>query len=125
MLVGLFVQSRRKSGPPYSLKEALRTITVQKGFRAEPFAAEPLINSPVAMDWDENGRIYVAEDTGYPLDTRPTGRIVLLDDTNGDGIPDRRTIFADHRERGNVGIIRSPLRASFLPGIRLFPVISS
>jgi len=47
------------------------------------------------MDWDENGRIYVAEDTGYPLDTRPIGRIALLEDTNGDGIPDRRTVFAD------------------------------
>src|SRR2546430_966963 len=72
------------------------TINIDKGFRVEPFAAEPMINSPVAMDWDENGRIYVAEDTGYPLDTRPIGRIVLLEDTNGNGIPDRSTVFADH-----------------------------
>src|SRR5437879_12131026 len=55
-----------------------------------------MINSPVAMDWDENGRIYVAEDTGYPLDTRPIGRIVLLEDNKGDGLPDRRTVFAEH-----------------------------
>jgi hypothetical protein len=48
-----------------------------------------MINSPVAMDWDENGKIYVAEDTGYPLDTSPIYRIVLLEDTDGDGIPDR------------------------------------
>ena len=96
VVVGLFMRSRRPPGPPYSPHEALRTITIHKGFRVEPFAAEPLINSPVAMDWDENGRIYVAEDTGYPLDTRPIGRIVLLEDTNGDGLPDRRTVFADH-----------------------------
>src|SRR5436309_15573779 len=95
MVGGLFVRFRTQAGPPYSQREALRTIRIDKGFRIEPFAAEPLISSPVAMDWDENGRIYVAEDTGYPLDTRPIGRIVLLEHTNGDGIPDRRTVFAD------------------------------
>jgi len=93
---GLLLRSRRSTGPPYSPEQALRTITVHSGFHLESFASEPLIASPVAMDWDENGRIYVAEDTGYPLDTRPTGRIVLLEDTNADGIPDRRTVFADH-----------------------------
>ena len=92
---GLLVRFRGQAGPPYSQREALRTIRIDKGFRIEHFAAEPLVSSPVAMDWDENGRIYVAEDTGYPLDTRPIGRIVLLEDTNGDGIPDRRTVFAD------------------------------
>src|SRR5207253_8194454 len=96
LIVGLLVRSRRQLGPPYSPREALRTINIDKGFRVELFAAEPMIASPVAMDWDENGRIYVAEDTGYPLDTRPTGRIVLLEDTNRDGVPDRRTVFADH-----------------------------
>jgi putative membrane-bound dehydrogenase-like protein len=95
-LVGFVLRSRRPSGPPYSPAAALRTINISKGFRIEPFVTEPLINSPVAMDWDENGRIYVAEDTGYPLDIRPVGRIVLLEDTNGDGVPDRRTVFADH-----------------------------
>jgi putative membrane-bound dehydrogenase-like protein len=95
MAVGFSVRFRSKAGPPYSQREALRTIQMSKGFRIEPFGAEPLISSPVAIDWDENGRIYVAEDTGYPLDTRPIGRIVLLEDTNGDGIPDRRTVFAD------------------------------
>ena len=95
-LAGLLLRSRRSMGPPYSPEQALRTITVHSGFHLESFASEPLIASPVAMDWDENGRIYVAEDTGYPLDARPTGRIVLLEDTNADGIPDRRTVFADH-----------------------------
>jgi putative membrane-bound dehydrogenase-like protein len=95
-LIGLYARSRQPKFPPFSSREALRTITVQKGFHVEPFAAEPLIHSPVAMDWDENGRIYVVEDIGYPLDTRPIGRIVLLEDTNGDGVPDRSTVFADH-----------------------------
>ncbi len=96
LIFGLLVRSRRQLVPPYSPRDALRMINIDKGFRVELFAAEPMINSPVAMDWDENGRLYVAEDTGYPVDTRPIGRIVLLEDTNGDGIPDRSTVFADH-----------------------------
>src|SRR5690349_15247654 len=98
VLVGVVVRtrSRRRPSPPYYPQDALKTIQIDKGFHLELFAAEPMIMSPVAMDWDENGRIYVAEDTGYPLDTRPTGRIVLLEDTSGDGIPDKSTVFADH-----------------------------
>src|SRR5437762_128785 len=96
MVGGLFVRFRTQSGPPYNPRAALRTIHLDKGFHIELFVSEPMIKSAVAMDWDENGRIYVAEDTGYPLDTRPIGRIVLLEDTDGDGIPDRSTVFADH-----------------------------
>ena len=92
LAVGQVVRSRRQSGPPYNPRAALRTIHVDKGFHIELFVAEPMIKSPVAMDWDESGRIYVAEDTGYPLDTRPIGRIVLLEDTDGDGIPDRKSV---------------------------------
>ena len=82
-------------GPPYGPQEALHTIKIEKGFRIELFANEPLLSSPVAMEFDENGRIFVVEMPGYPLDTRPTGRVVLLEDTDGDGRPDRRTVFAD------------------------------
>ncbi|PYV85393.1 MAG: hypothetical protein DMG05_22725, partial [Acidobacteria bacterium] len=64
-----------RRGPPYTPKEALQTIRVEKGFRVELFASEPLISSPVAMELDENGRIFVVEMPGYPLDTRPTGRV--------------------------------------------------
>jgi putative membrane-bound dehydrogenase-like protein len=96
LAAGLFVWSRRHAGPPYGPRAALQTIHIDKGFHTDLFVSEPMIKSPVAMDWDENGRIYVAEDTGYPLDTRPIGRIMLLEDTNGDGIPDRSTVFADH-----------------------------
>ena len=96
LILGFVVRFRRQLGPPYHPRQALRTINIERGFHVELFAAESMINSPVAMDWDENGRIYVAEDTGYPLDTRPIGRIVMLEDTNGDGLPDRRTVFADH-----------------------------
>src|SRR5579872_1592164 len=94
LLIGLGACS--KPGPPFAVKDALKTFRIEPGFRIEPYATEPDIHSPSAMDFDENGRIYVAEDPGYPLNTEgKVGRIILLEDTNGDGRPDRRTVFAD------------------------------
>src|ERR1700683_3787049 len=87
----------RKSAPPYRIDEAIQTFKVESGFHVEKFASEPMVESPDAMDVDENGRIYVVEDRGYPLSTdKPLGRVMLLEDTNGDGIPDRATVFADN-----------------------------
>ena len=54
-------------------------MQLEQGFHIELVAAEPDIVSPVAMDIDENGRIFVVEMPGYPLDTGPTGRIKLLE----------------------------------------------
>jgi putative membrane-bound dehydrogenase-like protein len=86
-----------RSRPPFSPQEALKTFQVEPGLRIELLAAEPDVVSPVAMDIDEDGRIFVVEDRGYPqaADKR-LGRVKLLEDTNGDGRPDRTTIFADH-----------------------------
>src|SRR6266542_4587230 len=94
--VALLCGSCRRSGPPYSVKDALRTFRIESGFHIEPYIAEPDIRSPVAMEFDENGRIYVVEDPGYPLNVQgKVGRIILLEDTDGDGRPDRRTVFAE------------------------------
>src|SRR5579859_5077932 len=96
IIVVLILAGCRKPGPPYSVDDALKTFKVESGFHIEKFASEPNVENPVAMDVDENGRIYVVEDRGYPLSTdNPLGRVKLLEDTNGDGIPDRVTIFAD------------------------------
>jgi putative membrane-bound dehydrogenase-like protein len=93
----VFLCGCQKAGPPYSPAEALKTFRIEPGYRIEKFVAEPEVMSPVAMEFDENGRIFVAEDRGYPLNTQGRiGRIILLEDTNGDGIPDRRTVFADN-----------------------------
>jgi putative membrane-bound dehydrogenase-like protein len=94
--VCLLLISCGKSGPPYSANDALKTFQIEPGFRIEPYITEPDIRGPVAMDWDENGRIYVVEDPGYPLNVEgKVGRVILLEDTDGDGKPDRRTVFAD------------------------------
>ena len=82
-------------GPPYAPDEALGTFRLADGFRIEPFAAEPHVQDPVAMTVDEAGRVYVAEMPGYPLDTGGSGRVKRLEDTDGDGVIDQSTLFAD------------------------------
>jgi putative membrane-bound dehydrogenase-like protein len=85
-----------RSGPPYSPADALKTFKIEPGFRIESFVSEPDIRSPVAMEFDENGRIYVVEAPGYPLKmAAKVGGVILLEDTDNDGRPDRRTVFAD------------------------------
>jgi putative membrane-bound dehydrogenase-like protein len=76
--------------------QAAATMLVRDGFRVELVASEPLIASPVAMAFDENGRLYVAEMRDYSerRDER-LGRIKLLEDTNGDGRFDKAIVFAD------------------------------
>ena len=71
-----------QGAPPYSPQAALETFRLAAGFRIELFAAEPLISDPVAMEVDENGRTYVVEMHGYPLDVAGSGRVMLLDDAD-------------------------------------------
>src|SRR5207302_82446 len=61
---------------------------------------EPLVSSPVAIDWGPDGRLWVAEMYDYPSGVddkfRPGGRVRALEDTNGDGTYDRATVFLDN-----------------------------
>lgn len=76
---------------------ALAAFATEPGFSVELVAAEPLTIDPVAVAFDEAGRLFVAEDRDYPLgspDGRALGIIALLEDTDGDGRMDKRTDFA-------------------------------
>lgn len=93
----LFASCTKTAGPPYAPSESLKTIKIADGYKIELFASEPDVVSPVAMEFDENGDIYVVEDRGYPVNIKgKVGRIKLLRDINGDGVPDEAKIFADH-----------------------------
>jgi putative membrane-bound dehydrogenase-like protein len=85
----------RQDEPPYPPERSMSTMQVENGFRLELVASEPRVQSPVAMDIDEHGRLFVVEMPGYPLDVSPTGRIKLLEDSDGDGEFERATVFAD------------------------------
>lgn len=81
------------------LKKALESFRLEPGLRIELIAAEPFVTDPVALAFDENRRMYVVEDRGYPDPAEggtPTtlGRIALLEDRDGDGKYDHRSEFA-------------------------------
>ena len=76
------------------------TFTLPAGFTVEVAAGPPLVERPIVADFDEQGRLYVAESSGtndksaVQLENKPH-RIVRLEDSDGDGRFDRRTVFAD------------------------------
>jgi putative membrane-bound dehydrogenase-like protein len=78
-----------------SAEEALSTFTIDSAFKIELVASEPMVSDPVAMEIDEYGRMYVVEMHGYPLDLGGTGKVKLLTDTDGDGVMDKHTVFAE------------------------------
>lgn len=75
-------------------------FTLPAGFEIEQAAGPPLVERPIVADFDEQGRLYAADSSGSnekvqtQLETRPH-RIVRLEDSDGDGKFDRRTVFAD------------------------------
>ena len=86
--------------PAKSPQDSLASIRVRPGFKVELVAAEPLVISPMAFEWDGAGRLWVAEMRDYPLGMdgkgKPGGVIKVLDDTDGDGRPDKATVFLDN-----------------------------
>ncbi len=78
-----------------------QTFRLAPGFRAELVAAEPLVVDPVAIDWDDAGRLYVVEMRGFMPDIdgsgeeRPVGRVVVLEDVDRDGRMDESHVFLD------------------------------
>ena len=87
--------------PVYTPEEELARFAAQPGYRVELVAAEPLVQDPVAIDFDADGRMWVAEMRAFMPnlqgtgEDRPVGRIVVLEDTNDDGRMDRKTVFMD------------------------------
>jgi putative membrane-bound dehydrogenase-like protein len=81
--------------PPQEPAAALGTFTVAPGYRLEQVAAEPLVHSPVAVDFDERGRMFVVEMIDYSEQEHDhLGTIRILEDLDGDGRYDTSTVFA-------------------------------
>ena len=84
--------------PPKEPADAIKTLAVPPGFHIELVASEPLIRSPVAIDFDEDGRMFVAEFPEYNQIDNPNfkehGAIKMLEDTDGDGKYDKATVYA-------------------------------
>lgn len=81
---------------PVAAKDALATFSVAEGFRIEQVAAEPIVVDPIAMAFDEFGRLFVIEMRGYSEQgDENLGRVRLLIDANNDGKYETSHIFAD------------------------------
>jgi mono/diheme cytochrome c family protein len=96
------VQKKQPKFPPaLSPEQEARTFHMAPGYQVELVAAEPLVVDPVFAEFDGNGRLWVVEMQGYAVGekmvnmTEPVGDIAILEDTDGDGIFDKRTVFQD------------------------------
>ncbi|SKB54994.1 PVC-type heme-binding CxxCH protein [Dyadobacter psychrophilus] len=83
-------------------KDALAKLKVPEGYKIELFASEeefPDLAKPMQMSFDNKGRLWIATMPSYPHykpgDTKPNDKIIILEDTNGDGKADKQTVFAD------------------------------
>src|SRR5579875_3707403 len=75
-----------------------RTLQVAEGFEVHLFAADPMLAKPIQINFDSAGRLWVACSESYPQ-IKPgqvaNDKIIVLEDTNGDGKTDKTTVFAD------------------------------
>ncbi len=84
---------------PVPTKDAVGKMTLPAGFKATLFAGEPDIVQPIAFTFDDRGRMWVVECLSYPKwskDGKGTDRVVILEDTDGDGTHDKKTVFMDN-----------------------------
>ncbi len=89
---------RYPAGGPTAPAEAAKKIRVSREFDLSLVAAEPFIVKPIWIDWDPRGRTWLAVTPEYPFkqDKSPAkDSILILEDTNADGVLDRKSVFAD------------------------------
>ena len=87
--------------PARSPQEELETFQIEEGFEVQLVASEPLVEAPVHIQFDEDGRLWVLEMRGYMNDMKgseeklPVGSVAILEDTDQDGMMDKRTVYLD------------------------------
>ncbi|MEZ0263262.1 MAG: PVC-type heme-binding CxxCH protein, partial [Phycisphaerae bacterium] len=88
-----------KMQTPLAPAESVKHLRMPEGFEARLFVAEPQVVKPITMNWDERGRLWVVESIDYPNRITDTGkgsdRIKVCEDTDGDGLADKFTVFAE------------------------------
>ena len=110
---------RYPEGGPSRPSDTPKQMEVHPDFTVTTIASEPLINKPIAINWDARGRLWIAETPEYPNGRRPTvaapwketgslepghydrpgrDRICILTDSKGDGIMDTKTVFYEGLE---------------------------
>ena len=112
---------------PMIPSEAAAAMRIPSGFDVSVFAAEPDVQNPIAMNWDARGRLWIAENYTYSsrdeqFDLSLRDRVIVLEDSTGDGKADKRTVFTDQIqmltsvEIGHGGVwLMCPPRVLFIP----------
>ena len=112
---------------PMTADEAAESFLVPSGFDVSVFASEPEVQNPIAMTWDSRGRLWVAENFTYAerkqrFDLSLRDRVLIFEDTDSDGVADKRTVFTDDVqmltsvEVGHGGVwLMCPSRLLFFP----------
>ena len=84
---------------PIPTKDAVKAMTLPDGFKATLFAGEPDVVQPIAMAFDDRGRLWVVECLSYPnwrKDGKGNDRVIIFEDTENKGTFDKRTVFLDN-----------------------------
>lgn len=94
--MGEFITKIQK---PLTTEESVKHMVLPPGVEAKLYASDPQIYKPICMAWDERGRLWIAETVDYPNEMQQPGegrdRIVTIEDTDGDGVADKFTVFAE------------------------------
>lgn len=98
---GTLEEGPRKMQLPLTPAESVKHMVTPVGFEIKLFASEPdLAGKPIALNWDERGRLWICETVDYPNELQSPGkgrdRIRICEDTNQDGVADKFTIFAEN-----------------------------
>ena len=96
------VQKKQPKFPPaLSPAQELKTFHMAPGYQVQLVASEPLVQDPIIAEFDGDGRLWVVEMQGYAVGQKminmeePVGDVAILEDTDGDGVYDKRTVFQD------------------------------
>jgi putative membrane-bound dehydrogenase-like protein len=85
-------------------EQAAASFRVPKGFKVSVFASEPEVRNPISMAWDPRGRLWIAENYTYAepskkFDVKLRDRVLIFEDADNDGKPEKRTVFFDDVQR--------------------------
>ncbi|MEO7678962.1 MAG: PVC-type heme-binding CxxCH protein, partial [Verrucomicrobiota bacterium] len=113
--------------PVLTPDQALKSFKIAPGFRIELVASEPLIHDPVAINFAPDGRIWVLEMSGFMPNAdgkgedQPVGKVAIIEDTDGDGKMDKRSVFVDGLVMPRaIGLVRDGLLVAEPPHLWFF-----